>query len=848
MGKRFLWLLICLPWVLGAAPIRNLPTEVTQPDGTTVQLLSSGDEFFNYWHDTNDYTIIRSPKDGWLYYAQEEKGLLVPSGFRIGAVDPRQTPLTPSAHISEAEYQRRVRNLYPRTRDSRCPQTGTVNNLAIYIRFSDQSEFGIPRSEYEAKFNAVGDEVISLRDYYQEVSYEQIDIVTSHFPTCSPTVNLSYQDTNPRAYYMPFDLVTNPDGYMNDDIRTEREHTLLANACNAISDQVPAGLDVDMDDDGYVDNVCFIIRGPHTAWANLLWAHRWVLWAANASINGAMVGDYTLQPENQNDVNVLCHEMFHSIGAPDLYHYNFDGLSPSGLWDVMESGTGHMCTYMKYLYGGWISTIPTVSEGVQTLNPLTSATNQCCKIQAGDQYFVFEYRRNTPGTYESSLPGSGLLIWRVDPSLDGNADGPPDGLYLYRPGGSQTQNGNIVEAPFSADAFRTTFNRTTDPAAWLNYNGVSNISISDISEAGEAISFTISVNPPVLPPVVAFAGLSEGAVLIDSPTTVHATASQLNGAVQSVELLVDDVVIGEDFSAPYTFEWNPVPGDHNLVLNALSTDGQTGVCATSVRVIDPDTENWFRWYSDDPEYEPWGRGSIPIQVAVEFDLGTTEYEIQAISINMEDDPWGDPEFPGMFSASIHPMEAGVISGTVLYDLGAFFSDMNGRFSVEIPSHPVITGRVALVMDLGAYQNMYFDIRGATGHSWITEPDRPWTDALARGALGAADIGLRLQQPGVSGEVEITPLQPLSLEAGPNPFNPATTLSFSLPEAGPVELTIYNLRGQKVRTLLHESLTAGSHVVSWDGCDDTTRPLSSGVYACRLRCGNRETVRKITLMK
>ena len=47
---------------------------------------------------------------------------------------------------------------------------------------------------------------------------------------------------------------------------------------------------------------------------------------------------------------------------------------------------------------------------------------------------MLEFRKKT-GTFESSVPGSGMLIYRINPAYDGNADGPPDEVYLFRPGG-----------------------------------------------------------------------------------------------------------------------------------------------------------------------------------------------------------------------------------------------------------------------------------------------------------------------------------------------------------------------------------------------------------------------------
>jgi len=68
---------------------------------------------------------------------------------------------------------------------------------------------------------------------------------------------------------------------------------------------------------------------------------------------------------------------------------------------------------------------------------------------------------------------------------------------------------------------------------------------------------------------------------------------------------------------------------------------------------------------------------------------------------------------------------------------------------------------------------------------------------------------------------------------PNPFNPMTVIRFSLPEAAPVTLTVYNVRGQRVRTLLDEDRAAGRHEVQWDGTDDHGRGLSSGTYLARI---------------
>ncbi len=68
---------------------------------------------------------------------------------------------------------------------------------------------------------------------------------------------------------------------------------------------------------------------------------------------------------------------------------------------------------------------------------------------------------------------------------------------------------------------------------------------------------------------------------------------------------------------------------------------------------------------------------------------------------------------------------------------------------------------------------------------------------------------------------------------PNPFNPETTILFNLPQAGEVELVIYNIRGQRVSTLLNEYQQSGENRIVWDGRDESGRPVSSGVYFYRI---------------
>ena len=83
---------------------------------------------------------------------------------------------------------------------------------------------------------------------------------------------------------------------------------------------------------------------------------------------------------------------------------------------------------------------------------------------------------------------------------------------------------------------------------------------------------------------------------------------------------------------------------------------------------------------------------------------------------------------------------------------------------------------------------------------------------------------------------------------PNPFNPSTTISYSLPEARQVNLRIYSIDGRRVRTLVSGLKQAGSFDVVWDGRDDSNRGVASGIYFCRFEAGSYSAMQKMVLMK
>lgn len=83
---------------------------------------------------------------------------------------------------------------------------------------------------------------------------------------------------------------------------------------------------------------------------------------------------------------------------------------------------------------------------------------------------------------------------------------------------------------------------------------------------------------------------------------------------------------------------------------------------------------------------------------------------------------------------------------------------------------------------------------------------------------------------------------------PNPFNPFTIISFSIPEDTKVNLTVYNIKGQVVKTLLKKQIESGEHRITWDGKDNNNKRVASGIYFYKISAGKEAKVKKMLLLK
>ncbi|MDD4310555.1 MAG: T9SS type A sorting domain-containing protein, partial [Candidatus Cloacimonetes bacterium] len=124
-------------------------------------------------------------------------------------------------------------------------------------------------------------------------------------------------------------------------------------------------------------------------------------------------------------------------------------------------------------------------------------------------------------------------------------------------------------------------------------------------------------------------------------------------------------------------------------------------------------------------------------------------------------------------------------------------------------------------------------------------------------IDAGDIASGMNPWLIPLRVEVTPVNGMGLQEMqqivttgnyPNPFNPSTTISYTLGKDAAVNLEIYNLKGQLVKRLVNENLPQGTYSAVWNGKDSQDRSVASGFYFYKLSAGDSTITRKILMMK
>lgn len=400
-----------------------------------------------------------------------------------------------------------------------------MTNLVIFVRFADDDEIDKNLRDIDPMFNSREPGYNSVANYYDAVSYGRVNLHTYYADQVNAdSTVVSYTDPYPRGHFMPYSE-TNPDGY-TDEVPLigihARERALLARITDYIDQHglVADTCPLDGNGDGMIDNVSFVVKGGVGAWASILWPHMEFFPQDSVDhpvqINGYRLNCFNMEFEQSAyfRVKTFCHEIGHSLGAPDFYHYtDYTNIQPVGPWDLMANGVNvHPSAIVKYKYLHFVDPPMEITEdGTYTLNSVGSSPSQnLYYIRSAidtTQWYTLEYR-NPEDPFESGLPGGGLLIGRwADTTTTsnmymGNAFfHHPDhahSYWVFRPGSDyDTLQGHLNAAAFDGSTGHNTFSAATDPHPYLTDGTPENsFEIYDIQPNGTTCSFSVRFTAP----------------------------------------------------------------------------------------------------------------------------------------------------------------------------------------------------------------------------------------------------------------------------------------------------------------------------------------------------------------
>ncbi|MCH7858739.1 MAG: CHRD domain-containing protein, partial [Candidatus Marinimicrobia bacterium] len=180
------------------------------------------------------------------------------------------------------------------------------------------------------------------------------------------------------------------------------------------------------------------------------------------------------------------------------------------------------------------------------------------------------------------------------------------------------------------------------------------------------------------------------------------------------------------------------------------------------------------------------------------------------------------------AAHFHKGAAGVAGGVV----HAITDDFTGNTASGLWASADLTD--ALIADLLA-GNLYVNVHTAANGAGEIRGQVIVTQPLILG-IEESDFDVSL------------PSTFILLQNYPNPFNPSTQIRYDLPRAVPVTLTVYNILGRQVVTLVDELQAAGSYAVRWNGRDQQGKLVGTGVYVYRIQAGPQGALRKMVFLK
>lgn len=356
--------------------------------------------------------------------------------------------------------------------------TGTKKIVIIPVVFSD-----IKNSTTIAKLNST---VQNISVYYKENSYNKLNFTVVLIPkwySLNRTMVSYGADNTSCAVYRDFGRW----------VRSGCNYAWMGSREFVIDSLTISDSEINFSN---YDHVIIVHAGNDEASSdegNDLWSVRWP--GLNFSTNdSAIVNGSTILAET-SPLGTFLHELAHDLGAPDLYN-TANSLSVVGYWDLMDIGSwagnpqgsnpSHLSSWNKILFK-WISPIyvsPSTSYNL-TILPLESIATGIKTVKvpmitnSSQEYFLVENRQKTVGTYDASLPESGIVVWHIDDTQGSISQNNINNGVIKRviPENQNPGTSSLDDAAYNQG--NQNFAPSTNPNSNMNNGFSSNISIGN---------------------------------------------------------------------------------------------------------------------------------------------------------------------------------------------------------------------------------------------------------------------------------------------------------------------------------------------------------------------------------
>ena len=526
MNKKFYLLIVVLLMCvcnMKAVPAHPGTVKVQQPNGSFVTLRLVGDEWQHFQTTADGYSVVKN-QQGYYVYAEKKNGQLEATAFvahdeaertvseqaYLSAVKKYQAPDMSERLIQERQLiQQRQQEILAgrRAQGNRATNYSNFRGLIILIEFDDK---GFSREDYPEIMN----------DMVNKEGYSGFDNLT-----LTGSVRDYFSDNSGGKFQPQFDIVgPYKVKFSQYDCNINKENKIGQILKAAIDSADVVGninfKDYDGDGDGNVDLVYFIVAGNGANYTgndeNLWWPHRSGFWglrkdnvnirdyASSTELLGYMSRPTTVRIDG---IGTICHEFSHVLGLPDFYDSDYEkggGQSNDpGDWSVMASGcyadngdtpVGYSL-YERYSVGFCEEPEKITAEGSYTLEPLFSSfTGFRIDSPVNKEFFLFENRQKNDFKWDKFLPGSGMLVHRVDKTNSGvwsgnTVNANPDHNYyeVVRAGG--TSHGSAADV-FPGTRKVKTLNANTTPANLKTWSGkATRWGLKDIQMTNGVITF-----------------------------------------------------------------------------------------------------------------------------------------------------------------------------------------------------------------------------------------------------------------------------------------------------------------------------------------------------------------------